>query len=442
MSFIESIQGLEILDSRGIPTVQVNLKTSTGIEVSASVPSGASTGYNEAIELRDKETRYLGNGVRKAIANINFELFPLLKGENVIRQEYLDKKMITHDGTENKSRMGANAILGVSMAIAKAAAISSNLPLYKYLGGVGAYFLPCPMMNIINGGAHANNSIDFQEFMIRPKGAPSFREGVRWGTEIFHALKSILKKKGESNSVGDEGGFAPNFSSNEEVLSILLAAIEKVGLKPGIDVSLALDCAASEFFDKETQTYIEKKRRLKGEIFSQRSSEEQVQFLVKLCKEYPIDSIEDGLDEEDWDGWKLLTQKLGEDIQLVGDDLFVTNTRFLSMGIERKVANAILVKTNQIGTLTETFRTVQLAHSNGYKTIISHRSGETEDTFIADLAVATHSGQIKTGSLSRTDRVAKYNRLLHIESMLGEEACFYDTNNKKGCYSFPLQVTT
>lgn len=425
MSEIVAISALEILDSRGHPTLEVTVRTDEGVEGVAAVPSGASTGEHEALELRDEDPkRYMGKGVLHAVSHVNGALSNLLRGESVFDQRKLDEKMIQGDGTKEKSKWGANAILGVSLAIARAAAKTADLPLYRYLGGTEARHLPCPMMNIINGGAHADSSLDFQEFMIRPVGAPSFNEGIRWGVEIFHTLKKILREKGFSTAVGDEGGFAPLFPSTEAAFECILQAIEQAGYKGGSQITLALDCAASDFFDKETNRYIEKKKKKKGGSFLSRTSEEQVELLVSLCKQYPIDSIEDGLDENDWEGWKLLTERLGKKIQLVGDDIFVTNPIFLKRGIEEGIANAILIKLNQIGTLTETLDTILIAKNSGYKTIISHRSGETEDSFIADLAVATNAGQIKTGSLCRTDRVVKYNRLLKIEQELGPSALY------------------
>jgi enolase len=424
MSKIASIHAIEILDSRGYPTVEVILTTDRKIVVRAKVPSGASTGEHEALELRDNDKkRYFGKGVLKPVQIVNSTLNYLLKDEDVFDQEKLDKKMIEADGTENKENFGANAILGVSLAIAKAAAATKNLELYRYLGKDKAHILPCPMMNIINGGAHGDNMLEFQEFMIRPKGAPSFKEAVRYGSEVFHSLKKILKEKGYSTSVGDEGGFAPNLKSNEEALDYIVQAIEKAGYRPKEDVSIALDIAASEFYDKEEKKYIEKKKKKAGQPYFKKSSHEIVDYLETLTKKYPIDSIEDALDENDWDGWKYLTEKLGS-IQIVGDDLFVTNPKFLQKGIDQKTANAILIKLNQIGTLTETLKTIELAKKNNYSTVISHRSGETEDTFIADLSVATSAYQIKTGSMSRSDRVAKYNRLLEIEDELKEKAVF------------------
>lgn len=420
MSYIRYIKAVEILDSRGNPTLEVMVSTDRDIIAKASVPSGASTGANEALELRDGDPRrYGGKGVLQAVSHVNGPIAQLLVGEHVFDQQRLDMLMIAEDGTENKGRWGANAILGVSMAIARAAALTAKVPLYRYLGGCHAYILPCPMMNIINGGAHADNSLDFQEFMIRPKGAPSLKEAVRWGAEIFHTLKGILKGEGYATSVGDEGGFAPDLPSNEAAIELILQAIEKAGYQPDSQVSLALDCAASEFYDKATKRYVEKKKKKRQEPFEERSAAEQVAYLEKLCSLYPIDSIEDGLDEGDWNGWGLLSQKLNSRIQIVGDDLFVTNPKFLKKGIQQGIANAILVKVNQIGTVTETLETVRLAQTHGYATVISHRSGETEDCFIADLAVAVNSGQIKTGSLTRTDRIAKYNRLINIEEGLG-----------------------
>lgn len=419
MSYIRTVKAIEILDSRGFPTVQVTLTADEGIVATASVPSGASTGENEALELRDgEEGRYGGKGVQQAVAHVNGPIAQILIGEHLFDQRRLDLQMIAADGTANKGRFGANAILGASMALARAAALSAHMPLYRYLGGCSPHILPCPMMNIINGGAHADNALDFQEFMIRPVGAPTFKEALRWGAEIFQALKKLLKSEGHVTAVGDEGGFAPNLSSNEVALEMILRAIEKAGYTPGTQVTLALDCAASEFHDKITGRYREKKRCLAGQEFKERSSEEQVSYLETLVSKYPIDSIEDGLGEHDWQGWRLLTQRLGGQIQLVGDDLFVTNQKFLRRGFAEACANAILIKLNQIGTVTETLDVIFEAQRHSYKTIVSHRSGETEDTFIADLAVAASTGQIKTGSLSRTDRIAKYNRLLAIEAEL------------------------
>jgi len=411
MSYIHAIRALEILDSRGFPTVQVTLETDDGYIGKAAVPSGASTGTHEALELRDgDQSRYFGKGVKKALDHIRGPIAEALIGEDVREQARLDKIMITLDGTPNKSKLGANAILGVSLAAARAAANSLNLPLYRYLGGIDAHILPCPMMNIINGGAHADNNLDIQEFMIRPIGAKRFSEAMEWGSRIFHTLKKQLKARGLTTAVGDEGGFAPNFTSNEEALEAILQAIEGAKLKPGIDVTLALDVAATEFY--------------KNGLYLEKTGKEQVDYLVNLTKKYPIDSIEDGLAEDDWESWKLLTDALKGKVQIVGDDLFVTNPIFLRKGIEMGVATAILIKVNQIGTLTETLETMDLARAHGMKSIVSHRSGETEDTFIADIAVGMNAGQIKTGSLSRSDRVAKYNRLLEIESELGTEVAF------------------
>jgi enolase len=420
MSYIRSLKALEILDSRGIPTVEVVLTTDQNVVAKAAVPSGASTGEHEALELRDGDKdRYLGKGVQLAVAHVNGPIAQLLVGEHTFDQSRLDRMMIDADGTENKGKFGANAILGASMALARAGAITAGLPLYRYLGGIGAQLLPCPMMNIINGGAHADNTLDFQEFMIRPVGAPSLHEAVRWGVEIFYRLKEILKSRGLSTAVGDEGGFAPALRTADEALELIVAAIEKAGYRPGNQVTIALDCAASEFYDKTTRRYIEKKKQKAGERCIERTAEEQIAYLEKLVAEFPIDSIEDGLDENDWEGWQKLTRALGKKVQIVGDDLFVTNTKFLHKGIRLGVANAILIKLNQIGTVTETLEAIDLAHRSGYQSVISHRSGETEDSFIADLAVATNAGQIKTGSLSRSERIAKYNRLLNIEAGLG-----------------------
>ena len=409
MDTIAQCHALEILDSRGNPTLEVTVVSSSGHRGKAAVPSGASTGEHEAVELRDKDPkRYGGKGVLQAVANVNGPLAQAVRSMALHSQEALDHKMIALDGTPNKSRLGANAILGVSLAAAKAAAAAKNLPLYRFLGGAAACHLPCPMMNILNGGVHADNGLEFQEFLVRPIGAPSFREALRWGAEVFHTLKAILKKRGLSTGVGDEGGFAPKLGSNEEAIELILQAIEQAGFRPGKDLTITLDLAASEFF---------KQGRYAG-----RTPREQIDLLSKLAARYPIDSIEDGLDQNDWANWRILTAELGEKLQLVGDDLFVTNTRFLQRGIETQVANAILLKVNQIGTLTETVAAIAMAKKHGYKTVISHRSGETEDTTIADLAVAYDLGQIKTGSLCRSERVAKYNRLLEIEAELGSQA--------------------
>ena len=428
MSYIKAVKATEILDSRGNPTVEVMIMAGD-IIAKASVPSGASTGEHEAIELRDGDSkRYSGKGVQLAVAHVNGPIAQILVGEHVFDQARLDRLMVQNDGTPNKGRYGANAILGASLALARAGALTAKLPLFRYIGGCHTFILPCPMMNIINGGAHADNSLDFQEFMIRPIAAPTFQEAVRWGAEIFHALKKLLKEEGHVTAVGDEGGFAPNLSSNEEACDLILAAIEKAGYHPGTQITLALDCAASEFYDKAAGKYIEKKKKQRKQKFAERSAQEQIAYLEELCKKYPIDSIEDGLSENDWTGWKLLSDKLGKQIQLVGDDLFVTNPEFLNKGIEMGVANSILVKVNQIGTLTETLETIRIAQTHAYTAVVSHRSGETEDSFIADLSVAANTGQIKTGSMSRMDRIAKYNRLLNIEEGLGSTALYKDSN--------------
>jgi enolase len=420
MSLIIDITGREILDSRGNPTVEVEVTTEEGIIGRAAVPSGASTGIHEAVELRDGDLqRYMGKGVEKAVGHVNGEIADALHEMSVLDQTLLDRTLIELDGTDTKARLGANAILGVSLAVAKAAALTVDLPLYRYIGGVNANTLPAPMMNILNGGSHADNSIDFQEFMVFPLKAPSFKEGLRMGTEVFHALKAVLKSKGMSTNVGDEGGFAPNIASNEEAVQIVIQAIEKAGYRPGEDMWIAMDAASSEFYDAEKNRYVFKKST-KDEL----TASEMVSYWADWCKKYPIVSIEDGLAEEDWEGWKLLTDTLGERVQLVGDDLFVTNVKHLSRGIKTGVANSILVKVNQIGSLTETINAVQLATRNRYTSIMSHRSGETEDTTIADLAVALSTGQIKTGSASRSDRIAKYNQLLRIEEELGDAAVY------------------
>ncbi len=433
MAYIRSVKAIEILDSRGFPTVEVSITTDIGIMAKASVPSGASTGSHEALELRDGDKdRYGGKGVLNAVAHVNGPIAQILVGEHVFDQTRLDMMMIAADGTENKEHFGANAILGASLALSRVGALTARLPLYRYIGGCHTYVLPCPMMNIINGGAHADNSLDFQEFMIRPHGASTFRQAMQWGSEIFHTLKKILKDQGHVTAVGDEGGFAPNLKSNEEAIEVIITAIETAGYKPGTQVTLALDCAASEFYDKSKDRYIEKKKKNAGEKYEERSAEEQIAYLDELASKYPIDSIEDGLDEEDWQGWQKMTEKMGKKVQIVGDDIFVTNPDFLSKAIKMGVANSILIKTNQIGTLTETLETIKIAHTHGYTSVISHRSGETEDSFIADLAVAVNSGQIKTGSMSRTDRIAKYNRLLNIEEGLGNYARFFDSNQNKG----------
>ncbi|TLD70659.1 phosphopyruvate hydratase [Phragmitibacter flavus] len=417
---INQIIGREVLDSRGNPTVEVDVYLEGGAMGRAAVPSGASTGEHEALELRDGDkARYLGKGTMKAVANVNDVIAEHIEGLDASDQIGIDHAMLALDGTSTKSKLGANAILGVSMAVAKAAAAAFGQPLYKYLGGPNAKVLPVPMMNIINGGAHSDAPIDFQEFMIVPKGAPTFREALRYGAEVFHALKSILHDRGLSTAVGDEGGFAPTLNSADDALSVIAQAVEKAGYKMGEDIFIALDVASSEFFDKASGNYIFKKSDK-----SVRNAQELVAYYADLQKKYPIISIEDGCAENDWDGWKVLTDSLGAKTQLVGDDLFVTNVEFLRKGIDLGVANSILVKVNQIGSLTETFDSVELAHRHGYTAVLSHRSGETEDSTIADLAVATNCGQIKTGSLSRSDRIAKYNQLLRIEQELGDKAIY------------------
>ena len=418
MSNIAEIHGRQVLDSRGNPTVEAEVWLQDGTVGRAIVPSGASTGEHEAVELRDGDNdKYLGKGVLKAVDNVNGEIAHALGGFDSADQRALDQKMIELDGTENKGRLGANAILAVSMATARAAATCYELPLYRYLGGVGANTLPTPMMNILNGGAHADNNVDFQEFMVMPVGAESFSEALRWGVEVFHTLKGVLKKRGYNTAVGDEGGFAPSVKSNVEAIEVVLEAIQQAGYKPGEEIAIALDPAASEFY--QDGKYVFKKSDK-----SAKSSDEMVRFWAKWANDYPIVSLEDGLAENDWDGWQNLTKELGGKIQLVGDDLFVTNVEFLQEGIDKNVANSILIKVNQIGTVSETLDAIDLARRNGYTSIISHRSGESEDTFIADLAVATGAGQIKTGSASRTDRIAKYNQLLRIEEALGDGARF------------------
>jgi enolase len=423
MSLIEGIHARQILDSRGNPTIEVDVITESGAFGRAAVPSGASTGTHEAVELRDGDKkRYQGKGVLKAVENVNAKIASEIVGLDVFDQNLIDKIMIELDGTKNKGKLGANAILGTSLAVAKAAAMEAGQSLYRYIGGVNANTLPVPMMNILNGGSHADNSIDFQEFMVMPVKADTFSESLRMGTEVFHTLKKVLHEKGYSTNVGDEGGFAPNIKSNEEAIEIVLKAIEKAGFKPGVDMFIAMDAASSEFYDAKTKTYTFKKsdgKKLK--------SDEMVEYWAKWAKKYPIISIEDGMGEEDWDGWKKLTDKIGSKVQLVGDDLFVTNVDFLQKGIDMGVANSILVKVNQIGSLTETINAVNLAKQNSYKSIMSHRSGETEDSTIADLAVALNTGQIKTGSASRSDRMAKYNQLIRIEEELGETAYFPGT---------------
>lgn len=420
MGYIAKIEARQILDSRGNPTIEVDVYTDAGVMGRAAVPSGASTGVHEAVELRDNDKGvYMGKGVNKAVQNVNSVLNKELEGAYIFDQNLIDRAMIGIDGTDNKSSLGANAILGVSLAVAKAAALEAGQPLYRYVGGVNAHTLPIPMMNIINGGSHADNKIDIQEFMIMPIGAPSFSEGLRMGTEVFHHLKKVLKDKGMSTNVGDEGGFAPNLGSNEDAIKVILQAIEKAGYKPGVDIFLALDAASSEFYKADEKVY-----HLAKSTGEKLSSSDMVSYWADWVKKYPIVSIEDGCAEDDWDGWKLITDQLGKKVQLVGDDLFVTNTKRLSDGIKKGVANSILVKVNQIGTLTETIEAVDMAKNNSYTSVMSHRSGETEDTTIADLAVALNTGQIKTGSASRSDRIAKYNQLLRIEEQLGKMAYY------------------
>jgi enolase len=416
---IQEIKAREVVDSRGNPTVEVDCVLKNGALGRAIVPSGASTGEHEALELRDGDKkRYGGKGVLKAVHNVNSQIAPALLGQDATNQSRIDQTMLAMDGTKNKSKLGANAMLGVSMAVARAGAIAHGLPLYRYIGGVNASVLPVPMMNIINGGAHADNTLDFQEFMIMPVGAPNFPEAVRMGAEVFHTLKNILHDGGYATAVGDEGGFAPNLKSVPEAIEMILKAVEKAGYRPGDDIAIALDVAASEFFDKKGNYVFKKSDK------SMNSAEDLVKLYSKWCAKYPIVSIEDGLAEDDWDGWAMLTRELGRKVQLVGDDLFVTNTERLAKGISVGVANAILVKVNQIGTLSETLDTIEMARKASYGVIISHRSGESEDTLIADLAVATNAGQIKTGSMSRTDRIAKYNQLLRISEELGTDATF------------------
>ena len=427
---IEKIHAREILDSRGNPTVEVEVTLENGVMGRAAVPSGASTGENEALELRDGDKeRYLGKGVLKAVDNVNKVIAPALKGDCVFEQRAIDYKMLALDGTATKSKLGANAILGVSLACAQAAAKALNIPLYRYIGGCNAYTLPVPMMNIVNGGAHSAAPIAFQEFMIRPVGASNEREAIRMGAEVFHNLAKLLKARGLSTAVGDEGGYAPNFDGIEDALDTIVEAIKKAGYEPGKDVKIAMDCAASEFATCENGQWFYDYRQLKNGAKKdpngkKLSADEQIAYLEQLITKYPIDSIEDGLDENDWDNWVKLTEKIGDRCQLVGDDLFVTNTKFLEKGIKMGAANSILIKVNQIGSLTETLEAIEMAHRHGYTTVTSHRSGETEDTTIADIAVATNSGQIKTGSLSRTDRMAKYNQLIRIEEELGSTAAY------------------
>ncbi len=418
---IVAVKGREILDSRGNPTIEAEVVLEAGITGTASVPSGASTGENEAIELRDGDPgRYGGKGVLKAVANINETIAPAIVGMSALDQRLVDKVMIELDGTPNKSRLGANAILGVSLAVAKAAAAYLGIPLYRYIGGTNTYILPVPMMNIINGGSHSDAPVAFQEFMIRPVGAPSFREGLRMGAEVFHSLKKVLHSRGLSTAVGDEGGFAPALEGTEDAIESILKAIEEAGYVPGKDIMIGMDCASSEFYKDGVYDYTV----FEGEKGCRRTADEQVEYLASLVEKYPIDSIEDGMSENDWEGWKKLTSRIGDRCQLVGDDLFVTNVKFLSKGIKEGCGNSILIKVNQIGSLSETLDAIEMAHRNGYTTVTSHRSGETEDTTIADIAVAAGSGQIKTGSLSRSDRMAKYNRLLKIEEDLGDLAVY------------------
>ena len=419
--YIEEVKGREILDSRGNPTIEVEVTLESGVVGIAAVPSGASTGENEALELRDGDkSRYLGKGVLKAVENVNKKIAPALIGMSALDQVAIDKLMLKLDGTKTKSNLGANAILGVSLAVARAAANYLEMPLYRYIGGTNAKTLPVPMMNIINGGSHSDAPIAFQEFMIRPVGAPSFREGLRYGAEVFHNLKKIFHDRGLSTAVGDEGGFAPALNGTEDALESILKAIENAGYKPGVDITIALDCAASEFYKDGIYDYT----KFEGAKGAKRTSAEQADYLAELVAKYPIDSIEDGMHEGDWNGWVALTEKIGDKCQLVGDDLFVTNVEYLKKGIELGAANSILIKVNQIGTLTETLDAIEMAHRAGYTSVTSHRSGETEDSTIADIAVATNSGQIKTGSLSRSDRMAKYNQLLRIEEELGDQAIY------------------
>ena len=418
---IKTIKGREILDSRGNPTIEVDVILENGITGRASVPSGASTGENEALELRDHDrTRFSGKGVQKAVKHIHQVIAPALAGMDVTDQRGIDHRMLELDGTPTKSKLGANAILGVSLAVARAAALSLGIPLYRYIGGMNTYVLPVPMMNIINGGSHSDAPIAFQEFMIRPVGAKNFSEALRMGAEVFHELKNVLKARNLSTAVGDEGGFAPALNGTEDALECILLAIKAAGYEPQRDVTIGLDCASSEFYSDGIYDYT----KFEGLDASIRTSYEQVNYLEELCKKYPIDSIEDGMAENDWEGWRILTERIGHRVQLVGDDLFVTNVKFLTKGIAEGCGNSILIKVNQIGTLSETLDAIDLAHRHGYTTIVSHRSGETEDTTIADLAVATNSGQIKTGSLSRSDRMAKYNQLLRIEEELGTRAVY------------------
>ncbi len=424
MTAIYDVFAREIIDSRGNPTMEVEVTLESGVIGRAAVPSGASTGENEALELRDDDpSRYLGKGVQKAVENVNENIFPEIEGMDALDQVGVDRMMLELDGTPNKSKLGANAMLGVSMATAHAAAEALEMPLFRYLGGINAKVLPVPMMNIVNGGAHSDAPVDFQEFMIRPVGAPSFKEAIRYGAEVFHNLKKVLKDRGLSTAVGDEGGFAPELDGVEDTLNVVIQAIEKAGYKPGKDITIALDCAASEFYEDGKYVF---KKAAHGDIAAAKklSAEEMVDYLEELVGKYPIDSIEDGMSEGDWDGWAALTKRLGDKVQIVGDDLLVTNVKYLARGIEEKSANSILIKVNQIGTLSETLDAIAMANRAGWTAVVSHRSGETEDTTIADIAVALNTGQIKTGSMSRTDRVCKYNQLLRIEEMLGENAIY------------------
>jgi enolase len=440
MSEIIDVIAREILDSRGNPTLEVDITLDSGAEGRAAVPSGASTGVNEALELRDGvKNRYLGKGCEKAVDNVNEIIAPAIIGMDAIDQVGIDNLMLELDGTETKSKLGANAMLGVSLAVAHAAADELGIPLFRYIGGTNSKALPVPMMNIINGGSHSDAPIAFQEFMIRPVGAPSFKEGLRCGAEVFHALKAIIKKKGLSTAVGDEGGFAPNFSGGtEEALDSIMKAIKDAGYKPGKDVTIALDCASSEFYSNGTYNYA----KFEGKGGAKRKSAAQAEYLAELISKYPIDSIEDGMDEQDWKGWKVLTDLIGDKCQLVGDDLFVTNVKFLSRGIKEGCGNSILIKVNQIGTLTETLDAIEMAHKAGFTAVVSHRSGETEDNTIADIAVATNAGQIKTGSLSRSDRIAKYNQLLRIEEMLGADSRYGDKQEPKVFKKAPAKKKT
>lgn len=432
MTKISAIRAREILDSRGYPTVAVEVHTTSGIVGEASVPSGASTGSREAVEIRDGDMhRYGGRGVKKAVHHVMGSLNRCLVGKSVLDQGEIDRTMIEKDGTPNKSSIGANAVLGVSLAVARAAALSQGVPLYRYIAGAQVPKLPIPMINILNGGKHAGNDLDFQEFMIRPIRASSFSEAIQRSCEVFHTLKKLLEEKNLVASVGDEGGFAPNLPSNEAALDLLMEAVEKAKYVPGRDFTFAIDCAASEFYDAKRKLYVEEKRKKRKEPFAERSTREQIAYLQGLCQKYPIDSLEDGLSEDDWSGWKDLTETLGPSVQIVGDDIFVTNTKYLKKGIAEKAGNAVLIKLNQVGTLTETLETIELAKTHDYQTVISHRSGETEDAFIADLSAGVKSGQIKTGSVCRSERTVKYNRLFFIEEGLGENASFYGKFSKE-----------